>query len=77
VEKSTDLAPFAAPALVPDGARTIAKSDMIIACPACGTRYAVPDSAIGSEGRTVRCAKCKHSWFQEPAELVVAVDCNK
>jgi predicted Zn finger-like uncharacterized protein len=42
---------------------------MIIACPACGTRYAVPESAIGSEGRTVRCAKCKHSWFQEPAEL--------
>lgn len=42
---------------------------MIIACPACGTRYAVPDSAIGSEGRTVRCAKCKHSWFQDPPEL--------
>jgi predicted Zn finger-like uncharacterized protein len=39
---------------------------MIIACPACDTRYAVPETAIGAEGRTVRCAKCKHSWFQEP-----------
>jgi predicted Zn finger-like uncharacterized protein len=42
---------------------------MIIACPACATRYVVPDSAIGAEGRTVRCAKCRHSWFQEGPEL--------
>ena len=42
---------------------------MIIACPACSTRYVVPDSAIGVEGRTVRCAKCKHSWFQSGPEL--------
>jgi predicted Zn finger-like uncharacterized protein len=40
---------------------------MIIACPACATRYVVPDSAIGVDGRTVRCAKCRHSWFQEGA----------
>jgi predicted Zn finger-like uncharacterized protein len=40
--------------------------DMIIACPACTTRYVVPDSAIGADGRTVRCAKCRHSWFQDP-----------
>ncbi|TRD11018.1 thioredoxin [Erythrobacter insulae] len=41
---------------------------MIISCPACTTRYVVPDAAIGIEGRTVRCAKCKHSWFQDPDE---------
>ncbi len=42
---------------------------MIIACPACATRYVVPDSAIGVEGRTVRCAKCRHSWFQDSTPL--------
>ncbi|MBS0481800.1 MAG: zinc-ribbon domain-containing protein [Proteobacteria bacterium] len=44
---------------------------MIIACPACATRYVVPDSAIGVDGRTVRCAKCRHSWFQEGPVVAV------
>lgn len=44
---------------------------MIIACPACATRYVVPDSAIGVEGRTVRCAKCRHSWFQDGPDMAV------
>jgi len=44
---------------------------MIITCPACSTRYRVSDTSIGTDGRTVKCARCGHRWHQEtpPAEV--------
>lgn len=41
---------------------------MLLVCPECRTRYVVPDSAIGAAGRQVRCASCRHSWFQPGTE---------
>ncbi|HKQ45657.1 MAG TPA: DUF3426 domain-containing protein [Rhizomicrobium sp.] len=39
---------------------------MILSCTSCGTRYSVDGSKFPAAGRTVRCAKCGHSWHQLP-----------
>ena len=56
---------LSAPPLLHFAHASMAAFTMIIACPACTTKYVVPDTAIGVEGRTVRCAKCRHSWHQD------------
>jgi len=49
---------------------------MILTCPSCDTRYSVDGAKFPAAGRTVRCAKCGHSWHQaaeapEPAPEIV------
>jgi predicted Zn finger-like uncharacterized protein len=39
---------------------------MLISCPSCTTSFSVPDKALGASGRTLKCAKCGHKWFQSP-----------
>ena len=39
---------------------------MILVCPNCSARYLLSSSALGEDGREVRCAKCEHEWFAEP-----------
>lgn len=41
---------------------------MILTCSSCATRFLVDAAAIGPSGRHVRCARCQHGWFQEPAD---------
>lgn len=50
---------------------------MLIVCPSCATAYMIDPAAIGPAGRTVRCARCKATWFaggpkSEPSVAAVA-----
>lgn len=35
---------------------------MILACPACATRFRVDDARIGASVRAVQCGVCGHRW---------------
>ena len=50
---------------------------MLIVCPSCATSYMIDQAAVGPAGRTVRCARCKATWFAggpKSAPDVTAVD---
>jgi predicted Zn finger-like uncharacterized protein len=39
---------------------------MLIVCPSCASEYMIDPGRLGAEGRTVRCASCKSTWFVTP-----------
>ena len=46
---------------------------MILTCPECKSRYVVNPNALMPRGRTVRCAKCRHSWFEAKPDQEVEI----
>jgi predicted Zn finger-like uncharacterized protein len=47
---------------------------MILTCPSCGTRYQTAEAQFTAPGRNVRCAKCRHVWFQTTPELEAPIE---
>jgi predicted Zn finger-like uncharacterized protein len=45
---------------------------MLIVCPSCTTAYRIELSTLGAAGRTVRCVRCRATWFASVAELAPA-----
>jgi predicted Zn finger-like uncharacterized protein len=43
---------------------------MQLSCPACHTAFHVEPSALGAEGRTVRCIRCRNTWFALAEDLL-------
>jgi predicted Zn finger-like uncharacterized protein len=47
---------------------------MLIVCPSCASEYAIDVDHVGAEGRHVRCAACRTTWFISPDDVVAAVE---
>src|SRR5215470_10565261 len=46
---------------------------MLITCTNCGTSYQVATASLGPSGRSVRCARCKQTWFAANTEALEGV----
>jgi predicted Zn finger-like uncharacterized protein len=44
---------------------------MHIVCPHCTTSYAINLATLGTEGRTVRCSRCKEVWLARPQDAIM------
>jgi len=47
---------------------------MLIVCPSCASEYNIDAEYVGAEGRSVRCAACRTTWFISPDDVVAAVE---
>jgi len=41
---------------------------MLIVCPSCATSYMIDPASVGANGRAVRCARCRSTWFVNPGK---------
>lgn len=57
-----------------DGTLKIAPGTMVIVCPNCSVSYHIEPHSLGSRGRTVRCAQCRHSWHVPGTEQILEED---
>ncbi len=39
---------------------------MLVTCPECAQKFKVPDKALGTKGRKLKCSNCEHKWHQMP-----------
>ncbi|MFC7048278.1 zinc-ribbon domain-containing protein [Emcibacter nanhaiensis] len=46
---------------------------MILTCPECQAKYVVDPKALLPAGRRVRCAKCRHTWHEDPPAADIPV----
>ena len=45
---------------------------MQLTCQACHTAFQSDPAALGADGRSVRCARCRNTWFARPSDLLPA-----
>jgi predicted Zn finger-like uncharacterized protein len=43
---------------------------MQLSCPECATAFRIDPAALGPQGRPVRCARCRATWFARVEDLV-------
>lgn len=53
-----------------------AVSTLVISCPDCQTSYKAKADSFGSDGRTVRCARCGSTWFVPAPDIIDQLTAN-